>query len=58
MKDGKSQGIDSSPEYCKIACAKSLSILGIDSIDICKNLTLLLHTTFPKAKPPITFKGP
>jgi aryl-alcohol dehydrogenase-like predicted oxidoreductase len=27
--------IDSSSEYCKKACAKSLETLGVDSIDLC-----------------------
>jgi aryl-alcohol dehydrogenase-like predicted oxidoreductase len=26
---------DSSPEYCLKACAESLSLLGIDQIDLC-----------------------
>lgn len=32
-KDGK-RTVDSSPEYCKEACAKSLKRLGIDTIDL------------------------
>ena len=27
---------DSSPEYCKKACAESIRILGTDYIDLCK----------------------
>lgn len=29
-------GADSSPEYCKKACEKSLKALGTDYIDLCK----------------------
>lgn len=33
-------GIDSSGEHCKQACAKSLKLLEIDSIDLCKRSNL------------------
>jgi aryl-alcohol dehydrogenase-like predicted oxidoreductase len=36
IKGSKSYEVDSSGEYCKKACAESLRILGIDSIDLCK----------------------
>jgi aryl-alcohol dehydrogenase-like predicted oxidoreductase len=29
-------GIDSSAEYCKQACEKSLARLGVESVDLCK----------------------
>lgn len=29
---------DSSAAYCKKACAASLSLLGVDSIDLCKTI--------------------
>lgn len=31
---GKERTVDSTPEYCKEACAKSLSRLGIECIDL------------------------
>ncbi|MCJ1381395.1 hypothetical protein MMC17_004505 [Xylographa soralifera] len=34
VKDSKSYEVDSSASYCKKACAKSLQLLGIDSIDL------------------------
>jgi len=34
VKDDGSRFVDSSPEYCKAACAKSLQRLGIDKIDL------------------------
>jgi aryl-alcohol dehydrogenase-like predicted oxidoreductase len=37
IKGSKSYEVDSSGEYCKKACAESLRILGIDSIDLCKH---------------------
>lgn len=36
VKGSKSYEVDSSASYCKKACAESLSLLGIDSIDLCK----------------------
>lgn len=29
--------VDSTPEYCRKACEKSLSRLGVESIDLCKS---------------------
>ena len=40
IKGDKNFAVDSSGEYCKKACAESLRILGIDSIDLCKQLSL------------------
>ena len=33
---------DSSPEYCKEACEKSLEKLGIDCVDLCKLISWLI----------------
>ena len=33
---GGGLAVDSSGEYCKKACAESLRLLGINSIDLCK----------------------
>jgi aryl-alcohol dehydrogenase-like predicted oxidoreductase len=30
------KGVDTSAEYCKQACAKSMERLGVDYIDLCK----------------------
>jgi aryl-alcohol dehydrogenase-like predicted oxidoreductase len=40
VKGSKTYEVDSSGEYCKKACAESLRILDIDSIDLCKYSTL------------------
>lgn len=37
VKGSKSYEVDSSGEYCKKACAESLRILDINSIDLCKH---------------------
>ena len=34
LDGGANRAIDSSPEYCKEACAKSLKRLGVDCIDL------------------------
>ena len=44
VKGSPTYEVDSSGEYCKKACAESLRLLGIDSIDLCKRSTLL-HLT-------------
>lgn len=36
VKGSKDYQIDSSGEFCKKACDESLKLLGIDSIDLCK----------------------
>lgn len=36
VKGSETYEVDSSGAYCKEACAESLRLLGIDSIDICK----------------------
>lgn len=36
MEGMQFKGIDSSGEYCKKACEKSLKRLGVDYIDLCK----------------------
>jgi aryl-alcohol dehydrogenase-like predicted oxidoreductase len=43
IKGDKNFAVDSSGEYCKKACAESLRILGIDSIDLCKHSALQKH---------------
>jgi aryl-alcohol dehydrogenase-like predicted oxidoreductase len=35
VKGSASYAVDSSGEYCKKACAESLRILGIETIDLC-----------------------
>lgn len=41
VKGSKTYEVDSSAAYCKKACAESLRLLGIDSIDLCKPLTFV-----------------
>ena len=36
-------GVDSSAKYCKEACAKSLELLGVETIDLCKFSTVTLN---------------
>jgi aryl-alcohol dehydrogenase-like predicted oxidoreductase len=39
MMDGMAfKGVDSSAEYCKKECEKSLEKLGVECIDLCKCL--------------------
>ena len=40
IKGDPKYSVNSSGEYCKKACAESLRILGIDSIDLCKHPAL------------------
>ena len=40
VKGSQTYEVDSSGEYCKKACAESLRLLGVDSIDLCKHSTL------------------
>lgn len=37
IKGSKTLEVDSSASYCKKACAESLRLLDVDSIDLCKH---------------------
>lgn len=45
-EDG-SRYVDSSPEYARRACEKSLKRLGVERIDLCECFTIPLYLFFP-----------